>query len=70
MNINKVPIPDSTLHREINSKALVETDKRKADDYLAKRKMLTSTKNMQEEINTLKNDMQEIKELLKGLVNK
>lgn len=66
----KVKIPETTLTRDIKNRALLETDRSKLDEYRIKSKMLNANKNMQEEINTLKNDMQEIKELLKGLVNK
>lgn len=66
----KVKIPDTTLTRDIKNRALLETDRSKLDEYHMKSKMLNSNKSMQEQINTLKQDMNEIKELLKGLVNK
>lgn len=69
-DIRRVHIPETTLQRDIRSRGLIETDRKKADDYIAKAKMLAKSKNLEDEINTLKKDMQEIKDLLKGLVNK
>lgn len=66
----KVNIPETTLTRDIKNRALLETDKSKVHEYHLKSKMMNSNKSMQEQINTLKQDMNEIKELLKGLVNK
>lgn len=68
--MTKVNIPETTYVRDIYSRALLETDRAKADEYKVKSKMLSSSKSMQDQINNLKQDMQEIKELLKGLVNK
>lgn len=69
-DLRRVQIPDTSLLRDINSRGIIETDRKKAEDYLMKSKMMTKSKNLEEEINTLKNDMKEIKDLLKGLVNK
>lgn len=69
-DMRRVHIPDTSLLRDIHSKGLIETDRKKAEDYLMKSKMMAKSKNLEEEINTLKNDMKEIKDLLKGLVNK
>ena len=69
-DLRRVNIPDTTLQREVHSRGLVETDKKKAEDYLVKTRMFNKSKNLEEEINTLKSDMKEIKDLLKGLVNK
>lgn len=69
-DIRRVQIPDTSLLRDINSRGIIETDRKKAEDYLMKSKMMAKSKNLEEEINTLKNDMKEIKDLLKGLVNK
>lgn len=69
-DLRRVNIPDTSLLRDINSRGIIETDRKKAEDYLMKSKMMAKSKNLEEEINTLKNDMKEIKDLLKGLVNK
>lgn len=69
-DLRRVQIPDTSLLRDINSRGIIETDRKKAEDYLMKSKMMAKSKNLEEEINTLKNDMKEIKDLLKGLVNK
>ena len=69
-DIRRVNIPDTSLLRDVHSRGLIETDRKKAEDYLVKSKMMARSKNFEEEINTLKKDMQEIKDLLKGLVNK
>lgn len=69
-DLSRVQIPDTSLLRDINSRGIIETDRKKAEDYLMKSKMMAKSKNLEEEINTLKNDMKEIKDLLKGLINK
>jgi hypothetical protein len=76
----RIPIIDSSLHRDMGSRGLVETDRRKIDDYKLKSKMMTTAASTRDEINNikeklgeidnLKSDMQEIKSLLKNLVNK
>lgn len=75
-----VNIPKTSLSRHIGSKGLVETDRKKAEEYELKSKMLNGNKHAQEEINSikeklseidsLKSDMNEIKQLLNALVNK
>lgn len=64
----------------MNSRGLVETDRRKIDDYRLKSKIMTAAESTRDEINSikeklgeidnLKSDIQEIKSLLKNLVNK
>ena len=76
----RIPILDSTLNRDMRSRAVIETDVRKAEEYKVKSKMMNTAKSAHDEINTikeklceidtLKNDMLEIKALLKCLVNK
>jgi hypothetical protein len=63
-----VNIPKTTFVRDIKNRALLETDKRKAEDYKAKQKMFENDASIRSELNQLKSDMTEIKELLKGLV--
>lgn len=72
-----INIPNSTLSRDVHSRALVETDKKKAEEYKARTRILTETKSIKEEmeylrskvseIDTIKNDISEIKELIRGL---
>jgi hypothetical protein len=54
--------------KDTNSGAILNNDRATADEYLAKKKMMMTSKNVQDEINDLKKDMAEIKELLKGLI--
>lgn len=73
----RIQIPNSTLNRDMNSKGLIETDRTKADEYKLKSRLLNDSKCTQDEINTIKqkigeidsikSDLNEIKELLKGL---
>lgn len=63
-----VKIVDSTLNRDMRSRGLVETDVRKAQEYKEKAAMMNKARTVQEEINTLKNDISEIKEMLKALI--
>lgn len=72
-----VNIPNTSLSRDMHSKALVETDRKKAEEYKTRSRMLTETKNLKEEmdylkskiseIDTIKDDIAEIKSLIKGL---
>jgi len=74
----RVSIPDSTFQRDIHSRGLIETDRKKVEDYKARSKMLSGVRSSQEDINSikdqlseiqaLKNEMAEIKELLRGLI--
>lgn len=60
-----VSIPNSSLHRDIKSMGLIETDPRKIDEYRAKKLMINTAK----EVDSLKQDMNEIKTLLKEVLN-
>jgi hypothetical protein len=74
----RIQIPGSTLNRDMGSRGLIETDRAKAEEYKVKAKMLNDARCTQDEINTIKQkiseidniktDLNEIKELLKGLV--
>lgn len=80
----KVQTENNSFLRDTHSKALLMRDSKQADDYKLKSRLLKAAKTRDEEINTLKNDvininselvkvndtMDEIKNLLKGLVNK
>ena len=75
-----VKIIDSTLSRDMRSRGLVETDRAKADEYLMKSRMIKGNIAAQDEINTIKaklaeidsvkSDLVEIKNLLNCLINK
>ena len=75
-----IQIKDSTLNRDMKSRGLVETDRKKIDEYQTRSLMMNAAKTNKEEISaikekladveTLKSDMAEIKNLLKSLVNK
>lgn len=64
-----VNIPDTTLLRDIKSRGLIETDTSKKEEYRVKTIQLNAQKKQQDDINNLKSDMEEIKNLLKGLIN-
>jgi hypothetical protein len=64
-----VNIPDTTLMRDIKSRGLVETDISKKEDYKVRSAQFNAQKRQQDDINNLKSDMEEIKNLLKGLIN-
>ena len=74
----KVDIPHTSLQRDIQSKAILETDLRKVDEYQVKRKILDTNKakaaqaerdinTLKDDVSGLKNDMDELKALIKGL---
>ena len=66
------------LRKDTKSGAILLSDKNAANEYRSKKAMLQNVRGVSEEINTiktklseidnLKNDMKEIKELLRGLV--
>lgn len=76
----KINTENPSYQRDMHSKALISNDKKELNEYMMKRKMLISMKSRDEEINTikeklgeidgLKSDLQEIKTLLNGLVNR
>lgn len=70
----KVTIPGTTFQRDTKSMALLQSDRKSADDYHLKRKLISANKgaaedinNMKEEIQSIRSDLDEIKQLLKGL---
>lgn len=73
----QVAIQNSSFVRDMNSKAILETDISKANEYRIKSKMLSDTNDLKRqmsdlhdrvrELETVKIDIQEIKQLLKGL---
>ena len=72
--MNLVKVKDSPFVRDIESKALLNTDESAKNEYLTKVKLLKTQK---EEINTIKSevtsvkkDMLEIKQLLHKLLEK
>lgn len=71
-------IAETTYGRDLNSFGIIETDYRKIEEYKTKSKIFTDTKKMQNEIilmrqrldefESIKSDVAEIKEMLKGIV--
>lgn len=70
----KINIPDTKLYRDLNSKALLNTDIKGRDEYLMKREI--AKKQQQKEINlenrmsNIEKDMMEIKNLLNEIIRK
>lgn len=69
-----VKVNDSTFVRDIQSGALINQDYSSRDEYYAKVKMITNQKEelntVRSEIDNIKNDVSEIKQLLIALLNK
>ena len=69
-----VKVKDSTFVRDIQSGALINQDYSSRDEYYAKVKMITNQKqelnNVRSEIDAIKNDISEIKQLMFALLNK
>jgi hypothetical protein len=73
----QVSIQNTSLVRDMGSRALIETDLSKANDYRIKSKIINDTNMLKqqmvelhkkvEELETVKIDIQEIKQLIKGL---
>lgn len=66
--MNQVKIPDTQYVRDIHSKALLNTDKKALHEYLMKKeitkKQNEKTMEMYERVNSLENQLDEIKLLL------
>jgi hypothetical protein len=68
------------LRKDMNSGAVLLSNKDHADDYHSRKRMMNNSRNMSEEINilksklseidSLKQDMSDIKDLLQRIVNK
>jgi len=69
-----VKVNDSTFVRDIQSGALINQDYSSRDEYYAKVKMITNQKQelntVRSEIDIIKNDISEIKQLMFALLNK
>jgi hypothetical protein len=57
------------LRKDPNTGAILLNDKNKANEYLTKRKVFENDAAITKEINTLKDDMKDIKSLLQQLLN-
>jgi len=66
--MSQVKITDTTFVRDLNSKAILNTDKRGLNEYLMKKEIAKKQQSQHDEtknrLNRLEQDMQEIKELL------
>lgn len=69
-----VPIPGTTLVRDMNTMALINQDKNGLEDYLKRRNLMASRQeqinNMKSDIDDLKQDISEIKKLVMILIEK
>ncbi len=55
--------------KDSNNKAVLNVDKGALNAYRKQRAIISSAKNLSEEVNLLKNDVKEIKEMLLQLIN-
>lgn len=60
-------VKGESIYRDINTNALVFTNQDEITAYKAKKKALVA---MREEINSLKNEIRELKEMLHTIANK
>ena len=58
------------LVREVNSKAILSADLRKLQEHREKKEFFKSLMSQKDDINTLKSEMQEIKDLLQQIVKR
>ena len=69
-----IKIPNTSLVREVETKALINRDANELESYLSRRKIMESQKgelnNVRSEIDNLKQDIIEIKNLMVQLLNK
>lgn len=78
-NLAKIEEHES-LRKDMNTGAILLSDTNALNEYKSKKAMINGVRNVNEEINTIKeklnefealrSDMKEIKELLRGLVSK
>jgi septal ring factor EnvC (AmiA/AmiB activator) len=72
--MNFVKVEGTNFVRDVNSMGLSNTDMAAKDEYYSKVRMIQSQKQnlnkVNEEINSLKNDISDIKMLLKQLIDK
>ena len=70
----QVKIPGTTFYRDVNSMALVNKDTAGLEDYKNKRKFAESQRqeinNLKKEMDCIKNDVLEIKEMMHQLLKK
>lgn len=64
---NRIPVKNEKIERDPVSNALIFTDTEITDRYLKRREEILREK---QEINTLKADVSEIKEMLKQILNR
>lgn len=62
--MTRVKITDTQYMRDINSKAILNTNRAQLDDYKMKRMMITKM----DEINTLKQEFSEIKDMMQKIL--
>lgn len=68
--MGRYTIPEAPgLVRDAHSKALLSVDRRGLQANIAARASATRIAHLTDEINTLKNDMTEIKDLLRSILN-
>jgi hypothetical protein len=69
-----VPIPGTTLVRDTNGMALINTDRNGLEDYNLKRRLLSTQKEeinkVKDEIDSMRSDLDEIKQLMLKILNK
>jgi hypothetical protein len=63
-------IHSSEFARDKDSKALINTNKQAFEEYKRAKNQLKTTLEMQSEINSLKDDLAEIKQILKCIVDR
>lgn len=61
---------DRRYVRDPHSKALLAVDRRAAEDYKLKSKMINKNKELEEEIATVRDELEQIKELLQILIKR
>ena len=72
--MNLIPVEgQKDLYRDPKSNAIINTNKQDYETYIARRKNQINEKlkieKMEDEMNKIKNDLDEIKQLLKGISN-
>ena len=66
----EIDIISTSLKRNMENRSLIETDPSKRDDYLVRKNMMKTNMEQNRELQSLKEQMEEMKLLVNGLLKK
>lgn len=66
----KINIQDTTLVRNMSNRTLIETDYSKVDDYNFRKNLIKKNISQENEINTIKEQLENLTKILEKFINK